>query len=268
MNLASYKDELRYIRRAVPSWVDKLKLLAATLEFHANNAIGRSNYFCRNLKLQVLIDGLRCQLNLRPNRGDLFILYEILASEAYAVHHDFLKPEEAFTILDCGANVGITALYFARKYKNARIICIEPDPENFETLKLNVANQKRIEPIFGAIVKTSGTVHLTRNRPAYGNTLIDQSSDEPTVAVQGLTIADICEQKELTRIDLLKVDIEGAEEELFKDADFLPMVNLVAIELHMAYRMQDFHGDVKSYGFDVYSPSNSKCRHAHLACRV
>lgn len=50
-----------------------------------------------------------------------------------------LDPNEVRVILDCGANIGITALYFAERYRNARIFCIEADPENFEVLKQNVA---------------------------------------------------------------------------------------------------------------------------------
>ena len=66
-------------------------------------------------------------------------------------------------IFDGGANVGITALYFAWRYPNARIFCIEPDNQNFELLKRDTAAEPRIVAIRGALV--GAPVSLCNSQP-------------------------------------------------------------------------------------------------------
>jgi hypothetical protein len=55
-------------------------------------------------------------------------------------------------------------------------------------------------------------------------------------------------------IDLLKVDIEGGEEELFADADFLSRVGLGIIELHGTYDQDRFQADLSKYGYEAIPP--------------
>ena len=70
---------------------------------------------------------------------------------------DVAPPENVRVVVDCGANVGITSLFFAAQYRNARIYSIEPDPDNFALLKRNVCQERRIVPICGAIVATNAS---------------------------------------------------------------------------------------------------------------
>jgi FkbM family methyltransferase len=257
---------MRYIATAVTTWRGRLQLLAATIAFHLNNGLGRRGAGRRKLDLVVLIGGRRHPVRVRPNRGDLFILYEVLGREAYAIPAHRLAPEGVDVIVDCGANIGLAALYFAERYRNARILAVEPDPDNFEVLKRNVAGCRRIEPLWAAVVGgTSRPVHLTRDRAAYGNSIEGAAAPGSTTEVPGLTIADICARTRVQRIDLLKVDIEGAERGVFADAAFLPMVGFVAIELHAPYDLADFSKDVARYGFVAESPGPDTCRQAHIA---
>lgn len=267
MHVKSYLEELQYIRTAVPSWSKRAKLLAATIAFHVNNRLRRKDAGWDGLDLDVLIEGERAMLHVRPNKGDLFILYEVLAREAYAIPASLLDPDKVEVIVDCGANIGITALYFARRYPKARIICVEPDPENFEILERNVAGQQSIEPVRAAVVGSSGPVHLTRSRAAYGNSVQANASPGETVEVSGLTISDICSKKDIERIDLLKVDIEGAEKNVFAAATFLNKVHFVAIELHAPYGIDAFQQAIAPYGFTGEPPNDAFCRHAHFAYR-
>lgn len=264
MHAKSYLDELQFIRRAVPSWSGRAELLAATMAFHLNNRLRRHGAGSHALDVCVLIEGESCPLRIRPNRGDLFILYEVLAREAYAIPPSVLHPEDVHVILDCGANIGITSLYFAKRYRNARIICIEPDPDNFDALKRNISGHERIEPVQAAVVGRSMPVHLTRDRPAYGNKVLDES-EAGTIEVAGMTIADICAEHDIGIIDLLKVDIEGAEKDVFSDPVFLPKIGLIAIELHPPYGLTEFRHAIAPYGFRAEPPGLATCRHAHLA---
>lgn len=265
MHASSYLEEFRYIHKAVPSWSGRARLLAATIAFHLNNGLRRLGAGREGLNIELLIGNEPYPLHVRPNRGDLFVLYEVLAREAYAIPPSLLDPDRVDVIFDCGANIGITALYLANTYRNARIICVEPDPDNFEVLKRNVANHKRIEPLWGAVVGRPGAVHLTCDRPAYGNKVETAPVEGTTVQVPGLTITDICTKKRVSRIDLLKVDIEGAEKDVFFDPVFLPMVGFIAIELHAPYGLEEFRRAIAPHGFRAEPPGPEACRHAHLA---
>src|ERR1019366_9032856 len=155
-------------------------------------------------------------------------------------------------ILDCGANIGITSLFFAAQYPNARIYSIEPDPNNFVLLERNARQEPRISPICGAIVShICERVYLTTDAPAWGNSI---AQSEMGVAVKAWTIDEICRENGVTHIDLLKVDIEGAEKELFASGEFLRRVNCVVIELHNDYGIKDLERDAARWKFHVIEP--------------
>ena len=77
-------------------------------------------------------------LTLRPFAGDLFVLYEVLAFNAYHIAPSLLPTDNVRVIVDCGANIGITSLFLAARYPGATILSVEPHPENFALLKANV----------------------------------------------------------------------------------------------------------------------------------
>src|SRR5262249_33761571 len=158
-------------------------------------------------------------------------------------------------VFDCGANIGITSLFLAARYPNARIYSIEPDPGNFALLKRNVSQERRISPIYGALVGSPREqVYLTTDAPAWGNSI---ATTKIGVAVNALTIDEICQENGLTYIDLLKVDIEGAEKELFANGQFLKRVSCGIIELHNNYGPDALERDVIGWGFRVVEPRDS-----------
>ncbi len=111
-------------------------------------------------------------------------------------------------------------------------------------------------PVQAALVgKESRTVVLTQDRPAWGNSVGEATSAGPAgIEVQGLTLTELCSIHGLTSIDLLKVDIEGAEEEMFVNPEFLNRVRYIMIELHGDYTLERFRLDVAPMGFEVHRP--------------
>ena len=115
-------------------WRTCVVLLKNTALFHFRNAFGRRSGgdlpFTARLRFG---SGQVADIISGPSRA-------ISSSCTRSVHRCYdlpdtlLPPERVRVILDCGANVGITALYFAWRYPNARIFCIEPDDQNFELL--------------------------------------------------------------------------------------------------------------------------------------
>jgi FkbM family methyltransferase len=141
----------------------------------------------------------------------------------------FQDKSAALNIIDLGAYVGYAAMYFHQEFPNANIDCFEGDEVNFKYLRLN------IDPDLNKI--------LAFNVPVWGrDSWLIKKTDfrdkkewsyywEESVCgnVKPLTIKTICSGR---NIDILKMDIEGGEFELFKDPSWLEIVKVVAMEIH------------------------------------
>ncbi|MGD9501048.1 MAG: FkbM family methyltransferase [Methyloceanibacter sp.] len=127
-----------------------------------------------------------------------------------------LHPRAVF--IDIGANVGIYAIYAAlRAGPNARVIAVEPHPLALERLRCNVRlNQLAnvaIEPI--ALSDRSGTVTFRPNLRNIGNSSIlagDGAAPGEPIEVSCESLVDLAARHGLTRIDAIKIDVEGAED--------------------------------------------------------
>jgi predicted O-methyltransferase YrrM len=98
----------------------------------------------------------------------LFVLYEVLAFNAYHIARSLLPTDNMRVVVDCGANIGITSLFLAARYPHAAILSVEPHPENYALLKANVAQVPRILPIRGCVTGTpQSTVALTTDQATW-----------------------------------------------------------------------------------------------------
>lgn len=147
------------------------------------------------------------------------------------------------TIIDAGANVGLAAIYFANKYPTAKIYSIEPEGANFQTLKINVSPYKNITPIQAALWNTDGEINLTN--PGLGSWgFITEENDENKRAtknftadffqkVPSFTMDTILANNNLQQVDILKIDIEGAEKEVFENStSWISKIETVIVETH------------------------------------
>lgn len=149
-------------------------------------------------------------------------------------------------IIDCGANIGITSLFLAARYPGATILSVEPHPENFALLKTNVAQVPRISPIPACLTGASrSAVRFTTDQAAWGNRI---AADNRGVLVPAMTIEELCEQNGIKKIDLLKLDIEGAEEQVLENGTFLARTEHIIVELHGHYGFQCFQRDIAPCG--------------------
>jgi FkbM family methyltransferase len=143
--------------------------------------------------------------------------------------------------------------FFSARYPNAQIFAIEPDPTNFALLKANIAGEFRITPIQACVTgRPQHEVRFTTDNPAWGNRI---SSAEDGILVPATTITELCHQLKLNKIDLLKLDIEGAEQEVLKNGDFLAIVDHIVIEFHDGYGFGSFREDIEPYGLRAQKAS-------------
>ena len=143
-------------------------------------------------------------------------------------------------IIDCGANVGFASLYFHKVFPAARILAIEPDPSNFGMLVANTKGIDNITPIHAAVWHDSTYLQIDNSAGGAWGRRVKPSLNEAIserALVKAVTIAELISQFAFPSVDLLKLDIEGAELELFSaDVQWLKKVSVIAIELHDRFR--------------------------------
>ena len=192
---------------------------------------------------------------LRVGSSDGFVLEEIFLTKVYEPVTSRL-PKDIKLIVDLGANCGFSARLWLKQYPQAQVIAVEPDADNFTALTRNVNADPQDAPrarLFQACVAAErGKVYLDRS----AEECAFQMTDKPTGApVDALPLLDILAEANAPQtIDLLKVDIEGAEESLFKDCGaWLDRVNCIMIELHPNYSQADLKRDLEKNGgrFDI-----------------
>jgi FkbM family methyltransferase len=181
----------------------------------------------------------------RGSREDLAVIDDVLAHGCYWLGRfegfpgiealgrtsaDGLQP----LIVDCGANIGTASMYFAQGYPEARIVAVEPAPDNFELLCKNTAGDP-VRPVRAAIASRPGS--LTLRDPgagAWAYTTTDEVAPGAVIGeVEAVTIDQIVRAEPGTTPFILKVDVEGAESELFStNTEAISRFPVVIVELH------------------------------------
>ena len=166
---------------------------------------------------------------LRKSHIDEDIFRAVLIEEEYG----YLRfAEEPNVIVDAGANIGTASVYFANKYPKAKIYAIEPAEDNYEILCLNAKAYDNIIPVHAALMGEEGTGYVQDVGSVLGYRVHLGMGGEVTCH----SIVSFCKEFGISHIDLLKIDIEGAEKDVFQHTDrWLPMVDAIAVELHERY---------------------------------
>jgi len=186
--------------------------------------------------IEVKRPGIKFPFYLRCLTSDIVVSDQVFVDLEY----DFQLKESPKVIVDTGANIGLTSIYFANKYPDAQIIAIEPENGNYEALKKNVSPYTNIRTINAALWNKNEEINLI-DPGRHGNCGFRTDSKESPVdnnypvcqQIQAITIDKIMEEYQLVSIDILKLDIEGAEIEVFSTSDsWIGKVNALIIELH------------------------------------
>jgi FkbM family methyltransferase len=156
--------------------------------------------------------------------------FQLLISVFQFGEYDGPLPAKADLIVDLGAHVGASVIYWRQRYPEAEIVAVEPDPDSFTRLQRHTAGDSRVRLIQAAVAERSGTVRFTRSAAGWTSHLAREGEDE-AVEVPGISFAELVQDAAGDRtIDLLKVDIEGAEGYVL--ASPLSAVSTMVIESH------------------------------------
>ena len=137
-------------------------------------------------------------------------------------------------IIDCGGNTGLSAIWFATQFPNARVIVIEPDLKNFDLLCKNVSYYSNIFPIHAAVWSTSCHVKIENPDDRPDSFRFAQCSPDEKESICAFDLSTILKKYNLTSIDILKIDIEGGEKMLFSENcdEWLAKTRMLLIEIH------------------------------------
>jgi FkbM family methyltransferase len=204
-----------------------------------------------NSTAEINVPGLAAPVLVRTGTSDISTFDQIFVELQYQLNIQGFNPEY---IIDGGANAGYSTLYFASRYPHAKIVAVEPEPSNYEILRRNVASYENITPLHAALWNKKMLLNINNPGDDKNAFRVQQGNNSGAGKVQALAPLDIMEAGELAKLDILKLDIEGAEKELFDENSsvWLDKTDLIIIELHDWFRNgcgTAFYNAITPYGF-------------------
>ncbi len=211
--------------------------------------------------VQFLYHGKSLTVQLRKGESsDIFVFFQVFIADGYFPLFDRLlksdhKPKYC---IDAGANIGYFSLAISCLFNNLQIIAIEPDRNNYELLKMNLERNKlnaQFFPVRAALWTRKQKIFLQNNEMLEWSY---QVSESPTQhgECDAFTLQDFVHMQGWPAVQILKIDVEGAESALFQDQNFLyslQQTDVIAIEIHddQADRKQ-IHNIFNTMGFQFF----------------
>jgi FkbM family methyltransferase len=154
--------------------------------------------------------------------------------------YDLRYPDGVETIIDAGANIGLSAVFFANRFPGATIVAIEPEAGNFALLQRNTASYANVVPLHAAL--WSEDTDLSLSNPDDRVDSYRFGAEGGTQVVRAFSVPSILDRFGMTRTDVLKIDIEGGEAAVFADRPFwVDRVGMFIVELHGEEAERAFH---------------------------
>ena len=165
----------------------------------------------------------RSGLYYRPETSDEFVLNEIFLHDVYEIE----TMNDVSVVLDIGANIGAFSSRIVRKFPNCSVTSVEPEPDNFSVLEKNCGHISNIKLINKAVWSDSNGVSIVAD---CGGTAVQ--SGENSIAVESICFDELTES--FSVIDILKIDVEGAEVDIILNAspESLMKVERITGEFH------------------------------------
>lgn len=196
------------------------------------------------------------RLHYRPGTSDQWVIKEVFEEEVYKLD----LPEPPRVIVDIGANIGCSSIYFAKMWPEAKIYAFEPQRENYEIMLLNTSPYRNIFRFRHAISNFNGQANLYAAAEAHkhGYSLLER--DSPKELVDVCTLSSWRRLAGIHYIDLLKIDCEGVENKIIQNMaehHELALVGAIIGEIHGAENLPLLH-TLRDVGFQVTAPDDEQ----------
>ena len=220
------------------SWMLKERfkiILGYVQEFGLGSGLRELLYFrlkaSNRVPVQVSLPSCQVPIFVRPRTSDVSVFEQIFINKDYDLSFLNLKPR---FIIDAGANIELSSVFFAQCYPEAHVVAVEPEQSNFEMLVQNVRSYTNISPIRAAMWCKRAWVKIQNTKvDKWAFRVVETESTDP-LRIQGMTVLDLATIFRARSVDILKLDIEGAEKELFQLGyeGWLGKTEVIVAELH------------------------------------
>lgn len=227
----------------LPRYIINLGIFSGIKTFIRVEAISNERIYLRDYRFPFY---------LRPGTTDRNVFREVFLFREY----NFNIDEAPAIIIDAGANIGLASIFFKTRFPNAAIYAIEPDSSNFKILQQNTAPYTGIKAIQSAVWSSDVYLKIKNKDENAWAFEVQESTEQESGSFPAVCIKTLMEQNVIERIDLLKLDIEGSERELFSTnyEYWLPRTKIIVIELHDWMKegcSRSFFRAISNYRFKV-----------------
>ena len=202
---------------------------------------------------KLLLKSLTYPIHVRPGTDDIpAIITNIIRREWTARLPNDFSPK---TIVDAGAFIGDTSLLFLKEYPGSFITALEPNKNNYELAKINLAPfDKRVDCLNAAIWHKDTKLMISGDSTHAHITSRTESVNEKAYRVEAISLERLISRSENSRLGLLKLDIEGAEHPLLYEtkAEFLNRIDCIIAELHGSDITRDIKNRLRELNFSTY----------------
>jgi FkbM family methyltransferase len=181
----------------------------------------------RTLRVPVDHRGRRMLFEI-AGLSELEVLDEVFLQGEYEI----ALSEPPCTIVDLGSHIGASLLAFSTRFPQARLVGVEANRDTFARLQANTRMLCAAQLRNVAVTGRNGIVSLRAGRDSWASSVLAGESGRGDMDVPSRTLSGLIEDLGLERIDLLKVDIEGAEYEAFASFDRWDMIGTIVLEWH------------------------------------
>jgi|HubBroStandDraft_4_1064222.scaffolds.fasta_scaffold09957_5 FkbM family methyltransferase len=209
------------------------------------------------------LPGIKHTVYLRTGTSDYNVFLHVFVLKTYGAS---LPPEyPPKLIIDCGANVGYASVYFLNRFPTATVVAVEPEPGNIAICERNLAPYgDRAVLAKSAVWSQVCELELLRSAPhSEQSTQVCEPSGSNAATVPAVDIPTLMELGGGRTVDLLKIDVERSELELFTKGQerWLPRVRNIAIELHGRDCSEAFFSALEGYNYSrIHYEDTTICR--------
>lgn len=206
-------------------------------------------------QMQFKLPQMANPVAIRSGMSDMQVFHDIFIWGEYS----FLKPvAERTTVLDIGANVGYSSTYFAGIYPKCEVVAVELMHTNFEQLSRNTAFLgKRITTLEAAVWSHNDGVSIADDTFRDGDAWSHHASEakDGKSLVPSITMIELMQKHAMPRVNICKIDIEGAEFELFATGNrrWVDNCDVILLEIHEDLATFDIVAAMHADGFQSFT---------------
>lgn len=177
------------------------------------------------LPRSVTLQSLTYPVLIRPGTQDADTIINNVIREEYG---QVTPPSPPKWMIDAGAYIGDTSAYFLSKFPDLKVIALEPNPPSYEMAKRNLRPYgERVILLQSGLSSTDGVARFSGD--GTGAWIAGAGFE-----IECTTVLSLLERYQIPRVDILKMDIEGAEEAVFSSQPqaWLSRIDMLIIEIH------------------------------------